>query len=99
MELQRFVSAQDDVYGNVLEELARGRKVAHWMWFVFPQLRGLGTTPTSVYFGLESVAHAEHYPRHVRKSETPGGLWTAVPWNVCPAASAGPWRRATASRS
>ena len=47
-DLQRFVDAQAPVYDAVLDELRDGRKRSHWMWFVFPQLRGLGSSPTAV---------------------------------------------------
>ena len=47
-ELQRFVDAQEPVYDAVISELTAGRKRSHWIWFVFPQLRGLGSSPTAV---------------------------------------------------
>jgi len=45
--LQRFVDAQSPVYANVCTELRRGQKESHWMWFIFPQIKGLGFTSTS----------------------------------------------------
>jgi uncharacterized protein (DUF1810 family) len=50
----RFLTAQDDggVYATALAELRRGRKCSHWMWFVFPQITGLGHSPTSQYYAL-----------------------------------------------
>ena len=60
-ELKRFVEAQDGVYVSVLEELAAGKKTSHWMWFVFPQLKALGKSPTAQYFGLESRDEALAY--------------------------------------
>jgi len=62
--LARFVDAQDGVYGQALAELRDGRKRSHWMWFVFPQLKGLGRSPTSQYYGLESLAEARLYLGH-----------------------------------
>lgn len=54
-DLQRFVDAQGPVYDTVLGELDGGRKRSHWMWFVFPQLRGLGSSPTAVRFAISSI--------------------------------------------
>lgn len=62
--LQRFVDAQSDVYGAVLEELRRGRKRSHWMWFVFPQVRGLGSSATAQRYALDGVADARAYLSH-----------------------------------
>jgi uncharacterized protein (DUF1810 family) len=62
--LQRFVEAQDPVYERVTRELRAGRKSTHWMWFVFPQLRGLGWSPTAHVYGIDSVAEARAYLRH-----------------------------------
>lgn len=63
-DLQRFVSAQDRIYDTVIKELTAGRKASHWMWFVFPQLRGLGSSPTAVRFGISSVDEARAYLAH-----------------------------------
>ena len=63
-DLQRFIGAQNQVYGRVLAELAAGEKASHWMWFVFPQLRGLGRSTTAQHFGIASKAEAEAYWRH-----------------------------------
>ena len=63
-DLQRFVDAQNPVYARVCAELLRGRKEEHWMWFVFPQLRGLGSSPMANRFGISSRAEAEAYLRH-----------------------------------
>jgi uncharacterized protein (DUF1810 family) len=59
-----FVSAQDPVWPQVVAELAAGAKQSHWMWFVFPQVAGLGSSPTSVRFALASVAEARDYLAH-----------------------------------
>ena len=62
--LQRFVDAQDRVYRQVCAELAAGRKSSHWMWFVFPQLKGLGRSATAQRFGIASKAEAQAYWAH-----------------------------------
>ncbi len=59
--LQRFVDAQTPVYPRVVSELAAGRKETHWMWFVFPQITGLGLSPTSVFFAISSLDEAKAY--------------------------------------
>ena len=66
MDLERFVTAQDshDTYAHALAELKAGRKTSHWMWFVFPQLRGLGHSSTADYYGISSLAEAEAYLNH-----------------------------------
>jgi uncharacterized protein (DUF1810 family) len=62
--LQRFVDAQVAVYDTVLGELHAGRKASHWMWFVFPQLRGLGHSATAQHYGLASLDEARAYLVH-----------------------------------
>jgi uncharacterized protein (DUF1810 family) len=62
--LERFVEAQEPVVDAVLDELRAGRKRSHWMWFVFPQLRGLGRTPTAEFYGIASRAEASAYLAH-----------------------------------
>lgn len=63
-DLQRFVDAQEPVYEVVLGELRSGRKRSHWIWFVFPQLRGLGRSPTAEQFGISSLEEAGAYLKH-----------------------------------
>ena len=63
-DLERFVSAQAGVIDDVRAELAAGRKRTHWMWFVFPQLRGLGTSPTARHYALASLEEARAYLAH-----------------------------------
>ena len=63
-DLQRFVDAQDAVYARVKEELARGAKASHWMWFVFPQLKGLGRSAIAQHYGIASREEAQAYWRH-----------------------------------
>ena len=64
--LSRFLSAQDEgqTYQRALAELSRGRKVTHWMWFVFPQLAGLGRSATARHFAVRSLAEARAYLGH-----------------------------------
>ena len=62
--LERFVAAQEPVYTRVRAELEAGRKRTHWMWFIFPQLRGLGESPTSRRFAIASLAEARAYLAH-----------------------------------
>ena len=63
-DLERFVTAQAPVYPTVLAELETGRKRTHWMWFVFPQLRGLGSSPMSTFYGIGSLDEARAYLGH-----------------------------------
>lgn len=62
--LERFVDAQRASYDRALAELRAGRKRSHWMWYVFPQLAGLGRSATAQRYALESAAEAEAYLRH-----------------------------------
>lgn len=62
--LERFLRAQDPVFRDVREELARGRKQTHWMWFVFPQVAGLGLSAMSQRYAIGSRAEAEAYLAH-----------------------------------
>jgi uncharacterized protein (DUF1810 family) len=62
--LERFVGAQAAVYAAALRELREGRKRSHWMWFIFPQLRGLGASAMSVRFGIASSEEAAAYLAH-----------------------------------
>lgn len=64
MELELFVRAQDGVYADVLSELRAGRKRGHWIWFIFPQARGLGLSEMSHRYGIESLEHARAYLAH-----------------------------------
>ena len=63
-DLARFVSAQADVFDAAIDELRGGRKRTHWMWFVFPQLRALGVSPTALFYGLSGLDEATAYLRH-----------------------------------
>jgi uncharacterized protein (DUF1810 family) len=65
-DLERFVAAQDaqGTYADAVSELRRGHKTSHWMWFVFPQVAGLGLTPTSRFYAISSLAEARAYLAH-----------------------------------
>jgi uncharacterized protein (DUF1810 family) len=65
-DLQRFVAAQDagGTYERAIAELRRGRKQSHWMWFIFPQVAGLGQSPTSKRFSISSLDEARSYLEH-----------------------------------
>jgi uncharacterized protein (DUF1810 family) len=62
--LDRFLTAQDQVYAEVLTELAAGRKRTHWMWFIFPQIAGLGTSETSRRYAIRDLEEARAYLAH-----------------------------------
>ena len=62
--LNRFLQAQAPIYGLALSELRTGLKRSHWMWFVFPQLAGLGTSPIAQHYAISSAAEAEAYLTH-----------------------------------
>ena len=63
-DLQRFVTAQEPVFETVLAELRAGRKRTHWMWFVFPQLAGLGRSSTARFYGIRCLDEARAYLAH-----------------------------------
>ena len=63
-DLDRFVQAQAQVYAGALAELRRGRKTSHWMWFVFPQLSGLGASAMARRYAIGSLAEARAYLTH-----------------------------------
>ena len=64
MSLQRFVDAQQGVYPQALAELRAGSKRSHWMWFVFPQIAGLGSSPTAQRYAIASLDEAREYLAH-----------------------------------
>jgi len=82
--LERFLRAQDDggVFAAALRELQEGRKRSHWMWFVFPQIAGLGRSSTALYYAISSLAEAKAYLAHPvlgpRLVDSAGAL-TALP--------------------
>jgi uncharacterized protein (DUF1810 family) len=63
-DLERFVAAQQGVYESALDQLRAGRKTGHWMWFVFPQIQGLGMSPMSQRYAIASPAEARAYVDH-----------------------------------
>jgi uncharacterized protein (DUF1810 family) len=63
-DLQRFIDAQESVIDTVRAELQAGRKRSHWMWFVFPQLKGLGSSSMAQHYGLASLEEARAYVQH-----------------------------------
>ena len=62
--LERFLTAQRWMYAQALEELKGGQKVSHWIWYIFPQLKGLGASPNSRYYGIEGAEEAWAYLHH-----------------------------------
>ena len=84
--LQRFVDAQDSIYETALAELRAGAKRSHWMWFIFPQLAGLGRSQTAQFYGIASLAEARAYLDHPllgpRLREC---VETLLPWRDRPA--------------
>jgi uncharacterized protein (DUF1810 family) len=63
-DLDRFTAAQEGVYDTVIAELKSGRKRTHWIWFIFPQIDGLGYSATSKHFAIRSSEEARHYLDH-----------------------------------
>lgn len=59
--LNRFIEAQNRDYDTALAEIRAGKKVSHWMWYIFPQLKGLGRSSTSEYYGLSGIKEAQAY--------------------------------------
>lgn len=59
-----FVYAQNTVYSSVIKELSQGKKRTHWMWFIFPQLRGLGYSSMAQRFAIQNLTHAQEYLQH-----------------------------------
>jgi uncharacterized protein (DUF1810 family) len=63
-DLERFVAAQEPLFDTALAELQAGQKRSHWMWFIFPQMRGLGSSPMAEHYGIGSLAEAKAYLAH-----------------------------------
>lgn len=63
-DLQRFLNAQQEDYATALQEIKAGRKRSHWMWYIFPQIKGLGFSSTSVYYGIKDIGEASAYLKH-----------------------------------
>ena len=64
MNLERFVNAQEESYEIALNEIKKGRKRSHWMWYIFPQIKGLGHSSTAQYYAIQNRAEAEAYLAH-----------------------------------
>ena len=62
--LQRFIQAQSHLYSDVISELKQGHKISHWMWFIFPQVEGLGRTSTAEKYAIKSMGEAKAYIAH-----------------------------------
>ena len=61
---QHFIDAQSGVYETALKEIRRGAKTSHWMWFIFPQLRDLGRSPTAMFYGIDGIGEARAFLAH-----------------------------------
>lgn len=59
--LHRFIDAQSGIYEQAIKELRQGRKTSHWMWYIFPQIQGLGYSPTAKFFAIGSLEEAKEY--------------------------------------
>jgi uncharacterized protein (DUF1810 family) len=64
VDLSRFTDAQRNIYDNALAELKNGRKRTHWMWYIFPQIDGLGYSATSKHYSIKSMEEARQYMKH-----------------------------------
>jgi len=64
INLNRFISAQETIYPLVLKELQKGKKTSHWMWFIFPQIEGLGQSSTAKYYSIKSINETKEYIDH-----------------------------------
>lgn len=61
---ERFVKAQDEVYSQALEEIKSGKKRSHWMWYIFPQIKGLGHSYKAIFFSIKDTEEAKEYLDH-----------------------------------
>lgn len=64
LNLNRFLEAQENKYKDALQEIQNGMKETHWMWYVFPQIKGLGFTDYNIFYGIENLDEAQHYYNH-----------------------------------
>ena len=62
--LNKFVTAQESSYSTALSELKKGRKETHWMWYIFPQIKGLGFSSTAQFYSIESISEAKAFLNH-----------------------------------
>ena len=65
-KLERFIEAQEKSYEEALKEIKNGRKETHWMWYIFPQITGLGMTYISNYYSIKSIEEAEEYLKNIQ---------------------------------
>lgn len=63
-DLDRFITAQEHSYKQALSEIKSGRKRSHWMWYIFPQIKGLGMTSTAHHYGIDGIEEAKAYIEH-----------------------------------
>lgn len=63
-DISRFLDAQNQVYLRALSEIMDGKKTSHWMWYIFPQLKGLGHSDTAIHYSLRDIREANEYYRH-----------------------------------
>jgi len=63
-DLERFIDAQEDLYETALIEIRKGKKESHWMWFIFPQIVGLGQSDVSKYYAIQDIEHATEFLNH-----------------------------------
>ena len=64
MALNRFIEAQKGIYSRVLDELKSYKKTSHWMWFIFPQIKGLGSSPMAIKYAIQDLDEAKEYLKH-----------------------------------
>ena len=62
--LERYIDAQERMYDRALAEVKSGKKITHWIWYIFPQMKGLGTSNNSIYYGIDSMEEAKAYIQH-----------------------------------
>ena len=62
--LERFVDAQEQMYDRALAEVKNGKKLSHWIWYIFPQLKGLGESNNSHFYGIDNIEEASAYLKH-----------------------------------
>jgi uncharacterized protein (DUF1810 family) len=69
MALNRFIKAQDGIYSKVLSEIKSNKKRSHWMWFIFPQIKGLGSSPMAIKYAIQDLDEAKKYLKHPELSK------------------------------
>lgn len=62
--MEKFLIAQEEIYFRALDEIKKGKKQTHWMWFIFPQLAGLGQSEMSIFYGIKGIEEAKDYLAH-----------------------------------